>query len=72
MKVDGLPHVVDKPWITFTRAGVVLCLVFVSLVAALFFFLGVEYAQGTGRCPTEDSCQMDYRDGSWHLVEVTP
>lgn len=23
-------------------------------------------------CPTEDSCSIDYRDGSWHIEEVTP
>lgn len=23
-------------------------------------------------CPTEDSCSIDYRDGSWHIDEVTP
>lgn len=24
------------------------------------------------QCPTEDSCTIDYRDGSWHVTEVTP
>lgn len=23
-------------------------------------------------CPTEDSCDVDYRDGGWDVVEVTP
>ena len=23
-------------------------------------------------CPTEDSCTADYRDGGWHVEEVTP
>jgi hypothetical protein len=23
-------------------------------------------------CPTEDSCELDYRDGAWHITEVTP
>lgn len=23
-------------------------------------------------CPTEDSCQIDYHDGKWHITEVTP
>lgn len=23
-------------------------------------------------CPTEDSCVVDYRDGGWHIEEVTP
>lgn len=23
-------------------------------------------------CPTEDSCSIDYRDGGWHIEEVTP
>lgn len=25
-----------------------------------------------GMCPQEDSCDADYRDGGWHIVEVTP
>lgn len=23
-------------------------------------------------CPTEDSCHADYRQGEWHIEEVTP
>lgn len=23
-------------------------------------------------CPTEDSCTVDYHNGSWHIKEVTP
>lgn len=23
-------------------------------------------------CPTEDSCQPQYQDGTWTIVEVTP
>lgn len=23
-------------------------------------------------CPTEDSCSIDYHNGSWHIEEVTP
>lgn len=23
-------------------------------------------------CPTEDSCQVDYRDGAYHVVKVVP
>lgn len=23
-------------------------------------------------CPTEDSCDVDYRDGRWVVVEVSP
>ena len=23
-------------------------------------------------CPTEDSCSIDYRQGEWHITEVTP
>lgn len=23
-------------------------------------------------CPSEDSCEIDYRDGRWHITEVTP
>lgn len=26
----------------------------------------------TPSCPTEDSCSVDYRDGEWHIEEVTP
>lgn len=30
-------------------------------------------ASPTGpRCPTEDSCVVDYRGGRWHIAEVTP
>ncbi len=24
------------------------------------------------KCPTEDSCTVDYRSGEWHVTEVTP
>lgn len=23
-------------------------------------------------CPQEDSCDVDYRDGAWHVTQVTP
>lgn len=23
-------------------------------------------------CPEEDSCQIDYHDGAWHISEVQP
>lgn len=23
-------------------------------------------------CPTEDSCEIDYRGGAWHITEVQP
>jgi len=23
-------------------------------------------------CPTEDSCTVDYHDGTWEIIEVTP
>lgn len=23
-------------------------------------------------CPTEDSCQIDFHHGAWHVTEVTP
>lgn len=23
-------------------------------------------------CPQEDSCAVDYRDGAWHVEEVSP
>lgn len=40
--------------------------------------LGVAFWLGTTMCPdrpscrTEDACAADYRDGAWHIVEVTP
>lgn len=43
--------------------------------------LGAVLAAGLGglwtayerpHCPKEDSCQVDYHDGSWHVTEVTP
>lgn len=27
---------------------------------------------GKPYCPTEDSCTVDYRDGTWYIEEVTP
>lgn len=43
---------------------------------AIVFILGVTLgwlaAGGHPYCPTEDSCVVDYRDGAWHIVEVTP
>lgn len=32
----------------------------------------VQSSQAAADCPTEDSCTIDYRDGSWHVEEVTP
>jgi len=23
-------------------------------------------------CPTEDSCELDYRDGAWHITPTVP
>ena len=23
-------------------------------------------------CPHEDSCSVDYHDGSWHVIELAP
>jgi hypothetical protein len=40
----------------------------VALVA-----LGARIGDDPGLdCPTEDSCTVDYRDGAWHIEEVTP
>lgn len=36
---------------------------------ALIFGLA---AHAQPHCPQEDSCQVDYRDGAWHVTEVQP
>ncbi len=34
---------------------------------------GPETVKVTGvHCPSEDSCEVDYRDGAWHVTEVAP
>ena len=34
------------------------------------FHLGHDQAQGAGRCPTEDSCSITYRNGRWIVQYV--
>lgn len=47
-------------------------LVLVALVAAAFV-AGWAWSDDDGAyCPTEDSCAVDYREGAWHIAEVTP
>lgn len=42
-------------------------------IIALFFMFGLMIgSQLQPNCPTEDSCQADYQDGHWLIVEVTP
>lgn len=47
------------------------------LIIVLFvlagFTAGYVFAESQRpSCPTEDSCQVDYRDGEWHITEDTP
>lgn len=49
----------------------------VVLTAVAAFLAGVMLAVTVQTinqpdCPTEDSCAIDYRDGGWHITEVTP
>lgn len=48
-----------------------LLLSILSAVLGMLVLLGVQ-AVHAPRCPTEDSCSLDYRDGAWHVSEVTP
>lgn len=65
----------ERMWIMRLRL-----LVWTAAVAALFAVAGygLGLAQGLQRgqppvdCPTEDSCEVDYRDGRWHITPVTP
>lgn len=50
-------------------------------LAAVLFSAGLVVGAGTygvvdqvvePHCPTEDSCAVDYRNGRWHITEVTP
>jgi hypothetical protein len=40
-----------------------------SIVAVLLLLGTITFAPD---CPTEDSCAIDYRNGEWHIEEVTP
>lgn len=42
-----------------------------SVVVALAAF-AVGNVDTRPDCPSEDSCTVDYRDGAWHVTEVTP
>jgi hypothetical protein len=52
------------------------------LVSLVFGLVGGLFAFGVGwlsnddadsaRCPTEDSCTVDYSDGAWHVSEDRP
>jgi hypothetical protein len=46
-------------------------LVITSAALGVLGTLGVQAAVEPD-CPTEDSCTVDYRDGAWHVSEVTP
>lgn len=43
-------------------------------IAALVVTLALAIAThpSAPRCPSEDSCTADYRDGSWHIEPVIP
>lgn len=55
-------------------------------IAIILIILILEFILGSGMvyvgymlchaeepsCPTDDSCTADYRDGEWHIEEVTP
>lgn len=48
-----------------------------AAIVAVVFIAGVTvgWLAGTGGqpdCPQEDSCVVDYSDGHWMIVEVTP
>lgn len=42
-----------------------------SAILGMLALLGVQALEAP-RCPEEDSCQIDYRDGAWHVTEVQP
>lgn len=45
----------------------------VAILAAFALGIAVHVRTGDGPyCPTEDSCQIDYRDGTWTVTEVVP
>jgi hypothetical protein len=48
-------------------------LIFFLVAFALFAgaLAGMEYAQGLGRCPAEDSCVADYVGNRW-IIKSTP
>ena len=49
--------------------------IIIMFVLTLFygFLVGIAYAESQEpNCPTEDSCTVDYREGEWHIREVTP
>jgi hypothetical protein len=45
-----------------------------SAIAALIlaYVLGLAHGRLTPYCPTEDSCTIDYREGSWHIEPTIP
>jgi hypothetical protein len=47
-----------------------LILILIALMLILLIFMPDPTT--TPHCPTEDSCTIDYRNGSWHIEEVTP
>lgn len=48
---------------------------YVLIVIFVAFFVGVavgrESVSEKPNCPTEDSCSVDYRNGEWHITEVS-
>lgn len=50
-----------------------LILAITFIVAGFLLGLAVPHdAPSLPRCPTEDSCSVDYRDGAWHITPDIP
>lgn len=43
-----------------------------TAVLVLIAVLVAVVPEPAPRCPTEDSCTVDYRDGAWHITEQQP
>jgi hypothetical protein len=51
-----------------------------KVIAAACFAVGVLFGVGVShigssaqpKCPSEDSCTVDYRDGAWHITPQVP
>ena len=55
------------------RAGAFWLALIAAMLLGLAYYLGYQDGRdGQPSCPTEDSCSVDYRDGAWDIVEVTP
>ena len=43
-----------------------------TAIAALAVVATLTGCEDKPRCPTEDSCTVDYRDGEWHIEKDRP